>query len=154
MIGGIQIADFITKDDLGEPYDRLADFLSLDDIIRLEQAYGGRQVKFRRNCTDVKEEYPELVVVLDYNKAHRVVKVLGGMWIYFPELRRSCHEKIKSMIKSEFNGYNYLHLAGKYGYTERHIRNIVERNGKKLVYDQNQLSLFDSPCEMFNPYHI
>lgn len=139
----MQITDIISKNDLSEPYDRLSDFLTLDEIIRLEQEYGGRQMKFKKSCQDIEKEYPELTIMLGRTKALRVMKMLGGVWTYFPELKRSCLDKIKGLIISEFDGYNYLQLAKKYGYTDRHIRRMLDGKGKRPKIDENQLSLFD-----------
>lgn len=141
-MGGAKIAGLISKADLKDPYDRL-DFLGIDEIVRLEQLYGGRQIKFRQACHDAGQEYPELVAALGHDKARMVVKTLRGLWVYFPALRRNCTEKIKSLIKSEFNGYNYAGLAARYGYTERHIRNIVDKSGRKPTHDENQMTIFD-----------
>ena len=144
----MKITDILDIRDLGEPYDRLSDFLELDEIIKLEQAYGGRQIKFRKNCGDVTAEYPELVATVGIAKAAKVVKIFGGMPTYFPTLKRSCKEKIKSLIFTEFNGYNYLHLARKFGYSERHIRHILAKSGKRRnLVDKEQLSLFDIPAQ-------
>jgi hypothetical protein len=41
-VANLNITDIIRKGDLGEPYDRLSDFLEMDDILRLEQGLGGR----------------------------------------------------------------------------------------------------------------
>lgn len=140
----MKITEIIRKEDLGEPYGRLSFILNLDEIIKLEQEYGGRQVRFEITCEDAKTEYPELVALLGAVKAFQVIKGLGGERTYFPELKRSCVDKIKSLIISEYNGYNYLQLARKYGYTERHIRRIVAEKGRqRKKVDENQLSLFD-----------
>ena len=141
----MKITDYISKSDLGEPYDRLSDFLDFSDIIKLEQEYGGRQIKFRKNCADVKSEYPELVILLGVDKARRIINILSGIPTYFPALKSSCRDKIKTLIINEFNGYNYFLLARKYGYSERHIRNIIVKSGKRRhVVDENQLTIFDS----------
>jgi len=140
----LKITDIITKQDLGEPYDRLSDFLELDDIVRLEQEYGGRQIMFRRHCADIKADYPELYITLGLEKAGEVMRALGDMRVYFPALRRSASDKIRDLIVTEFNGYNYYQLARKYGYTERNIRHILSASGKiRCRVDENQLSFAD-----------
>ena len=140
----MKITDIISKSDLGEPYDRLSDFLDLDDIVKLEQGYGGRQLKFKRNCQDIKTEYPELIAMLGAKKALKFVQTMGDMWVYFPKLRRSAFKTIEAMIIKEFNGYNYARLAFKYGYTERHIRRIVAGEERRHKADEHQVSIFDA----------
>ena len=147
--GSLNIRDIIQKSDLSEPYDRLFDFLDLGDIIRVEQAYGGRQINFRRGCEDAKTEYPDLFLALGTDKAMKVIKTFGDMRIYFPTLRQSALDKIKRHIIAEFDGYNHLTLARKYGYTERHIRRIVAQRGiKRPLIDENQLTLSDIYAEI------
>jgi len=146
MKGGIEmkITEIIQKTDIGEPYDYLLDVLDISDILKLEKEYSGRQIQFRRNCTNVKEDYPELVVIVGYDKAQSVIKILGDMRIYFPTIKRSALEKIKKLIISEFNGYNHISLAKKYGYSERHIRNIVGCGNESPIVLKNQLTILDT----------
>jgi len=141
----VDITEFINKEDLQDPYDRLSEFLTFADIIRLEQKFKGKQRKFRKKCTDVADEYPELIELVGLDKAWKIIEELGGTGdVYFPELKRNCLNKIKSLIISECNGYNYSKLADKFGYTERHIRNITSGKIKKQPQrDENQLSIFD-----------
>jgi len=115
----------ITKDDLGEPYLRLADILDIGEICKLEAALRGRQIRFARYGGDAEKEHPELCLLFGREKAGQVARALGGDFVYFPELRASCREKVKSLIREEFNGYNYIKLAERFGYCERHIRAIL-----------------------------
>jgi len=136
----MKITDMITKQDLGEPYNRLLDFLELEDIVRLEQIYGGQQMQFNRKCTDIKKEYPELYTFGE-KKARKLIRTLGDMRVYFPSLKKSAQDKIKNLIIREFNGYNYNQLARKYGYTERNIRYILQGRAKCSPIDENQITL-------------
>jgi len=138
------ISDILTKEDLGEPYDRLSDFLDLGDILKLEQTYGGRQLKLKRDCADITKDYPELANMLGLEKARKVILALGGMWMYFPTIRRSGIGKIRAAIVADFNGGNHATLAKKYGYTERHVRRILGGdNNRGPVILEGQLSLLD-----------
>lgn len=139
----MKITDIIEKQDVGEPYDRLLDFLELEDIVRLEQAYNGQQIKFHRNSENITKDYPELVGALGIEKSRMVIIALGSMRVYFPTLKKSASDKIKRLIISEFNGYNFKHLSRKFGYTERYIRQIVSRQPKRNPVLENQLSLLD-----------
>jgi hypothetical protein len=140
---GLKITDIITKQDLGEPYDRLSDFLELEEIVRIEQSYNGQQIKFNRNSDNLVSEYPELVSAVGKEKALKVINTLGNMRVYFPTLKKSASDKIKKLIVAEFNGYNYRQLSRKYGYTERYIRQILSGRPKKKPVLETQLSLDD-----------
>ena len=139
----MNISNFITKEDLGEPYDRLLDFLELEDIVKLESEYKGRQIIFKRNCSNIGEEYPELLVLLGYDKAKKVIRHLGDIRIYFPTLRKAARDKIFARIRKEFNGYNMLELGKRYGYTERNIRNILGKQARTNEEDKNQVTFDD-----------
>ncbi|MCL2415803.1 MAG: hypothetical protein FWD01_03220 [Defluviitaleaceae bacterium] len=132
-ITSIDITKIINKSDLGEPYDRLSDFLELEDFVKVEKLFCGKQLKFKpkHKCGDIKTEYPELVLMLGIVKAEKFIIALGGMRVYFPKLRNSASKSIKAKIAKEFNGYNYARLAEKYGYTERHIRRILVETRKR-----------------------
>ncbi len=55
----------------------------------------------------------------------------GGQIISFPrDLVRSRGELHKKIV-SRFNGRNYGELANEFGYTERGIRKLIERAGRK-----------------------
>ena len=143
----MNIADILQKSDLGEPYDRLSEFLELNEIIMVEQLYTGQQVYFRRGCTDVKTEHPELSATIGKDKALLVVKSFGNMRIYFPALRQSAKEKIKRILLTEFNGYNHTALARRYGYSERHIRNMVGGGKKRPNIMDGQMTLLELAAE-------
>jgi len=141
----MKITEIIQKTDLNEPYDRLLDVLDIGDIVKLEQEYNGRQLQFRRSCTDVKSEYPELVAIVGKDKAQSVINILGDMRIYFPTIKRNTLNKIKELIISEFNGYNHTALAKRFGYSERHIRNILgSRNNKYPTLSDNQITISET----------
>lgn len=140
----MELKNLITKKDLQEPYGTLTEYLTIEDIFKLEAELKGRQILFRKGKVDVETEYPRLVLVLGKEKALRVINLYSGSLIYFPEIRASCREKIKSLILEQFTGYNYTELARRYGYSERYIRKLVENKARyiKNVYD-NQISLLD-----------
>lgn len=143
----MKITDIITKQDLGDPYDRLLDFLELEDIVKVEQLYNGRSMRFKRDCKDLKDEYPELLNSLGEEKSKMIIRMLGDMNVYFPTLRRNALDKIRGLIVSEFNGYNQVALARKFGYTERHIRRIV--HGIKVAAEIDSMQMTLDECEYF-----
>ncbi|MCL2188466.1 MAG: hypothetical protein FWC16_00595 [Defluviitaleaceae bacterium] len=137
------IEKIVKVGDLTEPYIRLLDFLNFGDIVNIEQEYRGRQMRFKRDCENVNEEYPDLVYRVGEVKALQVINALGDMWVYFPSIRRSAIDCIYQTIKSEFNGYNTAVLAKKHGYSERHIRRIVGGGRRSPPVMEGQLSLND-----------
>ena len=138
----MQITKYITKQDLGDPYDRLADFLELEDIVKLEQLYNGQTIRLKRNTSDIKADYPLLHEILGDRKSRQVIQMLGDIWIYYPTIKRNVGGKIKDLILQENNGYNQVDLSRKYGYTERHIRRILAE-AKAPKIDPNQLKIDD-----------
>lgn len=140
----MSISNLITKQDLGEPYNRLIDVLELPDILKLEELYAGRDnIRFRRNSTNIREDHPELHLALGEEKSRKVVKLLGGMALYFPGIKQNVSEKIKHLILQEYNGYNITALAKTFGYTDRHVRRILKHQGKTAEHDENQMQLKD-----------
>jgi Mor family transcriptional regulator len=55
------IEQLITKDDLAEPYDRLASFLSIEQIIEIEKHFGGTAIYFPSLKNSVKDKIEHLV---------------------------------------------------------------------------------------------
>ena len=121
----LNIEEIVKVADLGEPYDRLMEFLSFGDVFKLEEVYGGRQILFKRNSDDVAEDYPDLVKFLGMEKAEKTIEEFNGTYVYFPSIKRCALTKVYGALREEFDGYNHVRLAKKYGYTERHVRRIV-----------------------------
>ncbi len=124
----MDIRDVIEKSDLGEPYSYLIEF-DLDDIFKVEQALQGLQVSFRKNF-DEYDGFDAVADLIGNDKAIKLGVVFHG-FVYFPKMKSACREAIRRKIVIEFNGYNYEELAIKYGYSVRHIYNIV-REYRKL----------------------
>jgi len=146
----MNLSDMITRKDLGEPYSRLIDFLSLEEIIKIEQLYNGEQIAFAIDSKNINNDYPKLSMLIGEEKTRKFLKTLGGMGrVYFPTLKKSAREKIKNLIFREFNGYNYFELAKRFGYTERHIRHILKDKNKHKPVDERQMTFAD--VERLNP---
>ena len=140
-MANLNIAEILKESDLGEPYDRLIEFLNFGDIANLEKTYGGRQILFKRKSANADEDHPELFRVLGPEKATKTLNALGGLWVYFPSIRHSALSKVYSALKEEYDGYNHQRLARKYGYSERHVRHIVGGGSNKHRVNENQISL-------------
>lgn len=125
----MDICKLITKDDLGEPYVLLTDFLSLEEIVKIHDEFKGQTINFK--CENFEDEtFDRASAIIGKSKALKMMKVFSRLQIHFPALRIACKEKIIQLILQDFNGYNYSELAKKYDYTERHIRKIITTNIK------------------------
>ena len=56
------------------------------------------------------------------------VREFGGTNVYVPNLRTIFKECVDREIIYQFNGKNIRELARTYGYSERHIRRLVQNN--------------------------
>lgn len=72
----------------------------------------------------------------------KMLEIVGGATLYIPQLDNILRPVRDAHIKAEFNGWNYLELAKKYGITDRLVRNICG-----LGSIEGQLNLFG---EQFN----
>ncbi|WP_455528088.1 Mor transcription activator family protein [Huintestinicola sp.] len=77
------------------------------------------------------EEQQELADCLGMEAYKRLVAAYGGLQINVRKPERITMGFRDSIIRSEFNGYNYAELALKYGLGKNQIRNIVSRGKKR-----------------------
>jgi Mor family transcriptional regulator len=72
------------------------------------------------------ETFEQLREIIGDEQASKVAKVFAGTMVYIPKnvISRGLHKKIK---KEFWDGASYKDLSRKYGYTERYIRNLVDR---------------------------
>jgi len=54
----------------------------------------------------------------------KMLNIAGGATLYVPQLESLLRPVRDAHIKSEFNGWNDLELARKYGITERLVRSV------------------------------
>jgi Mor family transcriptional regulator len=95
---------------------------------------------------DFEEPYSTLAEQLGVDVALLVIEMFQGQQVYFPKVDKVCNTVRKSLIRSEFNGYNYRELAEKFNYTTRYIRIICEDlvNRERSKPLENQMSLFET----------
>ena len=131
---------FIDKEDLREPYSSLIDVLEIDEILKVEELWQGRQILFSK-ATKNTETYRELSDIFGTDKAEKIINTYMGEFIYFPRLKSL---SVREQILRDFTGYNYTELARRYGYSERYIYDIVKSKAKSIKnICENQISLFD-----------
>lgn len=70
------------------------------------------------------ELYRQIAEAIGTENFYRLAEVVGGTTIYVPKPESLTRPLRDAHIKAEFNGYNHLELARKYGVTERWVRQL------------------------------
>ena len=72
------------------------------------------------------ETFEQLREIIGEEPAIKVAKAFAGTMVYIPKnvIAKNIHKKIK---KEYWDGASYKELSRRYGYTERYIRNLVDR---------------------------
>ena len=73
----------------------------------------------------VPENLYELYEIVGAELFTKIVNVHGGEMLYIPKRKTMERKKNHESIRKEYDGHNVSHLALKYGYSEKHIKNIV-----------------------------
>lgn len=84
--------------------------------------------------SNLNEIYSELAELIGLEATLIIYAHFKGQQVTFPT-RLISKEYIYKQIKEEYNGQNISELVLKYGYTERHLRQII--NQKQEVYNVN-----------------
>jgi Mor family transcriptional regulator len=76
------------------------------------------------------ETFEQLREIIGDEQASKVAKTFAGMMVYIPKnvIARNLHKKIKKEFR---DGATYKELSRRYGYTERYIRNLVDRKKER-----------------------
>jgi Mor family transcriptional regulator len=79
---------------------------------------------------DSTETFEQLREIIGEEQAGEVAKAFAGTMLYIPKnvIARNLHKRIK---KEFLNGATYKELGRKYGYTERYIRDLVDRKKER-----------------------
>ena len=70
--------------------------------------------------------YDALLQDNGFDAVYNFAEHFSGLTIYVPNIRTIFSGCLEHEARKEFNGTNYNSLAKKYGFTERHIRRIVD----------------------------
>lgn len=70
--------------------------------------------------------YKEIAIEIDFETAKAINKLFGGQQVAFPKKLYNS-EYINSFIRSNYNGKNTRELSGKFGISERRVRQIVSK---------------------------
>ena len=73
------------------------------------------------------EIYKELSDEIGFDNTERVYNMFKGTQVSFP-VNMYSSDYLHCKIASEYNGQNIKQLAKKYGYSERTIRRIINKN--------------------------
>jgi Mor family transcriptional regulator len=82
--------------------------------------------------------YKEIATAIGTDNFVRLAEVIGGATVYIPKPESIVRPVRDARIKAEFNGYNHLELARRYGVTERWVRQLCGDG-----HCEGQLSLLD-----------
>jgi len=74
--------------------------------------------------TEILQPYDTLLGLEGFDAIFAVAEQLGGQTVYVPNVRTIFARCLELEAKKEFTGSNFVILAKKYGYTERHMRRI------------------------------
>lgn len=89
------------------------------------------------NINDMPESFRELAEIIGEEAAMELCRAMGGLKVYIP--KTDSFERIirNKKIVADFNGSNYAELATRYGFTESHIRNIINeaRSPQRTIED-------------------
>ncbi|MDR2903726.1 MAG: hypothetical protein LBU77_04400 [Clostridiales bacterium] len=114
----------LTIEDFGEPYDLLDDILDVNEMVKLSEKFGGINIWFKK---DISEDfiYNTLCFMFGKEKSIKIMKRFNNSKIYFSKIRTTAKEKIRTTIVNDYNGYNRIEIAIKYGYSEKQIDRII-----------------------------
>lgn len=92
------------------------------------------------SIADLTGEQLEIAEVIGIENYRKLVQHFGGNQIRIHQEDTLVKEKRDKTIRSQYNGYNVLQLAMKYGLSDRTIRGIVASTKKT----EGQISLFEN----------
>lgn len=90
--------------------------------------------------------YKEIAEAIGTENLIRLAEIVGGSTFYLPKPESLVRPVRDARIREEFNGYNHLELARKYGVTERWVRQLCGEG-----HAEGQLGLFDYIAEAQEP---
>lgn len=68
--------------------------------------------------------YRMIAEAIGTDNFYKLAEIVGGTTIYIPKPESLTRPVRDARIKEEFNGYNHLELARRYGVTERWVRQL------------------------------
>ena len=77
------------------------------------------------NQGEILQPYDALINLDGFDAICALSENLGGFTVYIPSTRTIFAKCLEQAARQEYNGQNLPTLARKYGYTERHMRRII-----------------------------
>jgi Mor family transcriptional regulator len=87
--------------------------------------YGLLRLAADKHKAHILEPFDEIMRLYGYDAIRTLCDYFGGSTVYIPSLQTVLKRCLEREAVSEFNGGNYAQLAHKYGFSERHLRRIV-----------------------------
>ena len=79
----------------------------------------------QRHPAAILQPYDALMGLEGFDAIYALCENLGGATIYIPSARKIFAGCLEQEAALEFNGYNFDALAKKYGFTGRHLRQVL-----------------------------
>ncbi len=76
---------------------------------------------------DLKEEQQEVAELIGLDTYKKLIKSVGGSFMYIPKENTICVKARNKIIRKEFDG-NYKKIGRKYRLSEKQVRNIISEN--------------------------
>jgi len=76
--------------------------------------------------------YSEIMELCGFEGVCAFAENFGGLTIYVPNVRKIFAGCLVEKIAQEYNGYNARRLAAKYGYSERGLKKMLERQKNEV----------------------
>lgn len=89
--------------------------------------------------------YREIAETIGTENFVKLAELVGGATIYIPKPESLVRPVRDARIKEEFNGYNTIELARKYGVTERWVRQLCGEGQTVGQYSLEDI-LLDTEC--------
>jgi Mor family transcriptional regulator len=77
---------------------------------------------------EILEPFDTIMEQYGFDAVCTIVDCLGGSTVYIPSKRYIFQRCLEKEVEKEFAGSNYAYLTRKYGFSERHLRRML--NGK------------------------
>lgn len=70
------------------------------------------------------ELYTQIAEAIGIENFYKLAEVVGGTTVYIPKPESLVRPVKEARLKAEFNGYNHVELAKRYGFSERWVRQL------------------------------
>jgi len=72
------------------------------------------------------QPYDTILGLDGFEAIYTITQQLGGLTVYIPHARKIFARCLEIEARREFKGCNFTSIAKKYGYTDRHMRRILD----------------------------